>query len=436
MLPVRNTPWAIILVKFSDDPKADPDREIYEKLFTDAGKDTNNMPAFFSDMSHGSIDMSGSEVFGWYTLNIKRQAYVGNKYGNESPPAGEVDRWGLLEAGKSAAIAANGNVSNFSGFVVSAYGRTDLCGFTGNMAALCDQYTLQPSLMGQEMGHGYGLMHARRDGSPDDYQDPWDIMSTAAWPDWQQPDADYTSIGPGLNAQNMRFLKWLDDSRTWTTSGKFDITVKLRPLHWLELQGFIAAEVGPYLVEFRVPERWDAGTEKACVLIHRFTDGHSYLMAADDGSISLTQGSVFTRESIFEGRPRVEVIDINGETRTATVRLQYNTPAQFIDVPNSPVGTLFGGITVGGGGLIITPDGRIIRVGPRSPFFTLFNETAKLANTELGDNIASQLATRRSLLRSINEISQSMQNDFSSTSAGPRMLTKSCQRGDDQIRSS
>jgi hypothetical protein len=144
--------------------------------------------------------------------------------------------------------------------VVCGYGQVDLCGWTGGMAALCDSYSLQPSLLGQEMGHGYGLDHARRDGSADDYNDPWDVMSTAAFPAMQQPDPEFSSVGPGLNAWNMRSRGWLDESRVWTTptghAGEY--TVELRPLHRRDLRGSLAAEVGPYLVEFRVPERWDA----------------------------------------------------------------------------------------------------------------------------------------------------------------------------------
>ena len=34
-----------------------------------------------------------------------------------------------------------------------------------------------PSVLGEEMGHVYGLMHSRVDGSDVDYQDPWDGMS-------------------------------------------------------------------------------------------------------------------------------------------------------------------------------------------------------------------------------------------------------------------
>lgn len=35
--------------------------------------------------------------------------------------------------------------------------------------AFCDRYSLKPSSLGQEMGHGDGLKHLRRDGSTADY---------------------------------------------------------------------------------------------------------------------------------------------------------------------------------------------------------------------------------------------------------------------------
>ena len=56
--------WAVLLVKFSDDPAGDPDLTIYEKLFTSAGAVTDNMLAFFSDMSHGRLDLSRQGLVG------------------------------------------------------------------------------------------------------------------------------------------------------------------------------------------------------------------------------------------------------------------------------------------------------------------------------------------------------------------------------------
>ena len=52
-----------------------------------------------------------------------------------------------------------------------------VCGDDGANSALSG---LSPSLLGQEMGHGYGLNHSRREGSTVDYTDPFDVMSTDA----------------------------------------------------------------------------------------------------------------------------------------------------------------------------------------------------------------------------------------------------------------
>ena len=47
-------------------------------MFTSAGVGTLNMVQFFTDLSHGAIDLSGSRVFGWYTLNKAKSEYLGS----------------------------------------------------------------------------------------------------------------------------------------------------------------------------------------------------------------------------------------------------------------------------------------------------------------------------------------------------------------------
>jgi hypothetical protein len=99
---------------------------------------------------------------------------------------------------RQAAIADGVDLSRFAGVVVSMAGSVDLFGYLGGMAAFCDSLSLQPSLLGQEMGHGYGLDHARRDWSHDDYQDPYDVMSTANAYEATHPE--WENVGPGLCA--------------------------------------------------------------------------------------------------------------------------------------------------------------------------------------------------------------------------------------------
>jgi hypothetical protein len=162
--------WAILCVCFQDDPASPPALDHHRKLFTNEGAGTMNVVEFFSDMSHGQLDLGDSKVFGWYRLDRPRSDYVGNVY---PAPAGKLNRNGLLDAARAFATAEKVDLGAFDGVVVAAYGTTDLCGWVGGMAALCDANSLQPSLLGQEMGHGYGLDHARLNGSAADYQDPW-----------------------------------------------------------------------------------------------------------------------------------------------------------------------------------------------------------------------------------------------------------------------
>jgi hypothetical protein len=75
----KRTPWAILLCKFKSDPPNGPTdpptpRQVFDNFFTTAGAGTYNAVRFFKDMSHESLDLSGSRVFpdaGWFTIDAK-----------------------------------------------------------------------------------------------------------------------------------------------------------------------------------------------------------------------------------------------------------------------------------------------------------------------------------------------------------------------------
>jgi hypothetical protein len=400
--------WAILLTCFKDDPQTLPARSSYEPLFTTAGAGTLNMIECFADMSHGLLDLGGTQVFGWHRLDQKRAEY-----------GKTLDRNGLLNAARAKATAAGVDLTKFQGVVVVGYDSTDLCGWVGGMAALCDDHSLQPSLLGQEMGHGYGLDHARLNGSTADYTDPWDVMSTAASPWMQAADPNYTSVGPGLNAWSMRSRGWLDESRVWTAGGSYAGTVELRPLHHRHLPGHLAAEVGEYLVEFRVPEKWDAAIGPACVLVHRFStfDNRPYLMQGTNGQMSLHEGDVFQSgpdSSILPGL-KVEVADIDAAGHTA--RLNVSVWPGYRP-PDLVATEIFGGVTVDGGGYVVI-NGKVLKVPPRGPVTDIVNDLVRYLETDPANGVLVTGQIRQTLARSIMSHGMRMFADVETISESP-----------------
>ena len=342
------TPWAILLTKWNDNAAEPKPRAFFEQLFTNAGTGTYNMTDYFDTMSHGFLDLSGSAVFGWFTLDSPQTDYVGNA----APGPGQLGRNELLAAARAKAQAGGVDLSSYFGVVVCMNTLTDLCGWVGGRAALCDPGSFEPTVLGQEVGHGYGLQHSRIDGSTADYQDPWDTMST--WDScYYVSDPNYTLIGPGLNAWNMRSMGWLDESRVWkATTAAFTTQVELRPLHARSLPGNLAAELpGGFLVEFRVAEDWDEAFPRAAVFVHRFDGSHSYLMPGTGGNSDLVAGDTFTSGAdlpYFSTSMHVDAIDAGRHLAKVTLG---HRPRRIVRIPDL-VGELWGGVAVDGGGVI------------------------------------------------------------------------------------
>jgi hypothetical protein len=348
----QQTPWAVLLCKFSDDHSEPPFdfKTICEEFFTQPGGPSGagfNAVQFFSDMSHGQLDLTGSRVSDWVQLSIPSK-----------PASAEAD---VMAAAKQAAAAAGFDVSQYFGVVLSMnvatgaaqgssdwgppppgpgvvadWRRVDGRNFDGTLAPRGTGGGNGTEVFGQEMGHGYGLGHSRRNGSDEDYNDPWDIMSTARAN--SIVDQRWDARGPGLNAWNMRGRGWLDESRLFKPVGEsFDETIQLRPLHRRDLKGWLAAELPPrddsvrgrYLVEFRVNQDWDQGFPRPAVFVHRYEDEkqsndgspHSYVMPGTQQNYDLVQGDVFD-PALPITSPRVDVLTIDGTNLTATVRLR------------------------------------------------------------------------------------------------------------------
>ena len=357
------TSWAILRCKFKDQNAEPFPLAFYENLFTAKGAGTLNMTDYFSDVSHGQLDTTGSAVFGWFTLDLNLADY-------------HRDTVDLVALGKAAAVAAGVKLASFYGVVICMNVLCDLYGELGGQAAVCDPGSMEPTVLGQEMGHGYGLDHSRLEGSADDYKDRWDTMST--WTDcYYAKHKAYTNVGPGLNAANMDSQGWLDTARLWQSGATGGSTVVLRPLYRRDLPGFLAARLGGYYIELREKKRWDAAIPRPAVLVHTFDGFRSYLVPAKSGHQDFRKGDVLEvgdARNIFEEHVRIEVtdLDVKGESATLNVVLR---PA--FSPPVVGPGTVFGGVSVDGGGWVFL-NGHIRRIPPRSPELVLVEQALAL----------------------------------------------------------
>lgn len=411
------SPWAVLLCKFSDDLTEPFVRSFYEDLFTTSGVGTHNMVDFFRDVSHRRIDVSGTRVFGWYTLPKKRADYKGSG----PNPAGRDE---LVNWARQAASDAGVDLTPYVGVVVCMNVQTDL--FGGGGRVVCDNLSMEPSVLGQEMGHGYGLAHSRADGSTVDYMDHWDVMSTRDSV-YMAADPRYTLIGPILNAANMAGRGWLDEARVWNAPPTgVDGTVVLRPLVRYDLPGPLAARVGNYLVEFRVKESWDAAIPEPAVLVHRFEDNRSYIMSAIGGRQDLVRGSVFQVGDPgvpFLPWTRVEVLGLDPGGYTATLKIAER-PAIRIPVPRVGIGTILGGVAEDGGGLIIVGE-KVVPIPPRSPALEILTQLATLHASDLIPDPAARGTLQREALAAVrghidNQLAQG--NPYSSPAPHSRTV--------------
>lgn len=369
-----NFAFAFILVKFTNDQTEPITVDRARRLFTDVGRGGQFVVDWFDANTHGNVDIGGSRVFGWFDLTESSAEYNQKR-------ANGASRGRIIDLGRQAATAAGVDLSPFQNVVVVTNVEVDLFGSTGGVAATAvitpkQRWEVQvaPSVLCQEMIHGLGASeHSRRAGSDTDYRDPYDVMSMfAAYPGVHPVESDLP-IGPGLNSAYMDRAGWLDHSRVQTLATQ----VNLRPLHRLDLPGYVAALVNGYYIEYRPKVGWDSGYGDSKVFVHTRANNTSYLEKVLGPGEQFAIGDA---RAIFDDYFSVTVDAIDDTAMTATVNIQSRRARQFVVGPAE----VFGGVASDGGGFIIL-GGKILRIPPRSPMFRLLEGVAAIeeANTSV-----------------------------------------------------
>jgi hypothetical protein len=311
-------PWAILLCKFSDRPGEPQPVDYYEDLYTRHG--TGGLADYWKDVSFGNLDLTGSRVFGWFTMNhttadVSQLTFPGQ-------------RSVLVQWGRDAAAAAGIDLTPFKQvLVVHNYGVDHGAAGNGIVIVHQDPAVCEMGFISHEMGHGFGLPHSNSANPDVVYGDGWDVMSFATTT-FQFPITFRGSSGQatvGLSARNVDVLGVLEPSRRWSAPGNdFSATVVLDPLNQPQIgnHGHLVAAVdrpggSHWTLEFRHKGGWDQAIPEDAVILHEVrTDSLSYLQPGMWQRFTAGQSGTIPNPNVF-----FNVTSVSAAPPTATVRL-------------------------------------------------------------------------------------------------------------------
>jgi hypothetical protein len=305
----------------------------YEDLFI---RDPQGLAAYWRDVSHGHIDLNGTQVFNWRQLPDSRAQFDARSRADKITTAVE----------HFANDPNAGNRVDFSRFygvvvVVDQGGEIGSIG-EGTMGFRLNGRDMELGVVicsegnglthiAHEMGHAFGFDHSfdtspiaidpGNDSRPGAYGDAWDIMSSNLGRALMHPR--FFQSGPILNAVNMQMIGWLDSARIHQCPRSLHdpMLIELQALNTPEGGGNVVAKVDDYYLEFRTADRWDAGIGRPCVLIHTHgfnVRAHSVLSRRSAERQEYLEGDTFT-----SGFNRVFISSFDLATRTARLVCSY-----------------------------------------------------------------------------------------------------------------
>jgi hypothetical protein len=382
---------AVFLCKFQDTDNIEPQpADYFTELFALRG--TGGLNDYWIAASLGGINLDGSEIFGWRTLQQTQADFLAARPGRWDKVLGAIEAFPEVDSATYDGVVAMFNVD---------------VGDSGTQGGvLASPSAMSVTFLGHETGHVFGLEHSfdesnRKDASwsaPGEYFDNYDIMS--AMNTYSTSGPRFGSSGPLLCAANLDRMGWLPASRVWHARGgnssgydEFDIVSMSHP----EIPGYLAAYAGGLYVEFRTDDDWDAAIPRPGVLLHHMVDPNAVVIAFDKATYTndWQPGQMHgpsDLEMAFGGGVQIRIKSFDLQAKKARISV---TVAARKPVTAGP-GQIYGGVASDGGGWLII-NGRVVRIPPWSPMYALATEMAELVTVQTNvAGIASGLGMGRS----------------------------------------
>jgi len=390
--------FAVLLCKVSDDPGEPQPPSFVLDLFAHRG--TGGLNDYWVDVSGGVINLDGTDVFGWTPLDQTRDDFIADR-----PTRGN-----KIDGAKAAFPEVD--LTPYTGVIAVFNTQMGDAGASGR-GILAGPGELSVSYMAHETGHIFGLQHsfdrsnrqAQTWSQKGEYFDPYDIMSAMRAHSGEHDQ--FGATGPLVCAGNLDLMGWLPSHRVWRppiSGGSSSEEIELISLGHRDTPGYLAAVIGNLYVELRTQDGWDSGLPRAGVLIHRMSGGNAVILArtlpgevfGDRGPYrqDWQPGQTFAPDDLtlsLQGGTSVEVLSIDEEVGKARVRVGVRVPPRQEVGP----GVILGGVTRDGGGWVVLPSGKVVKVPPHSPVLRAVEALAVAAQVEglVHEELQQQLNT-------------------------------------------
>jgi hypothetical protein len=282
-------PWAIILCRFADQaPNTIVETPIEAFLREAFAPGTGGLVEYWRDASLGNIDLTGSRVFGWTRVALRRDQ-AGGWSGTNPPGPGRV---GLIDAAIKAIQRDGGDPLTGFHSQISIYlenwaidgappgADSGTPGWqqywidgSAESAKLGARANLTPPFNGDitahEMGHSFGMNHDADVTGDTNYHDPACIMSqngSFLQPPWGR------AFGPAICLPHLILSGWMYQRRMLVDSGSWalrseGIELQLAPITEPGAHAHLGASLTnpdrdpgwAYLLEFVTATGWNKG---------------------------------------------------------------------------------------------------------------------------------------------------------------------------------